>query len=168
MADLMVGNTLGIAARDAGAIVAEISADGANTVTVSAADAKKFRIGQTIDIVTKADGTLIASARTVDGITAAGVITYSGANVTATPSTDAVYSSGDYRAASPTAYRYSNLNGGAGVNAGLNILSTLTIEDMKLRLAAIDAGFYTAAKLNTMTYNDLVYAIRLSDAASSI
>lgn len=39
---------------------------------------------------------------------------------------------------------------------------------LRARLAAIDAGFYTAARLNTMTQNDCVYAVRLADAPTTI
>ena len=43
-----------------------------------------------------------------------------------------------------------------------------TITAMRSRLAAIDAGFYTAQRLNAMTYNDMVYAIRRNDTPGSI
>lgn len=42
------------------------------------------------------------------------------------------------------------------------------IAAMRARLAAIDAGLYTAAYLNKMTMNDMVYAIRLNDAPTTI
>ena len=43
-----------------------------------------------------------------------------------------------------------------------------TIAAMRARLAVINAGLYTAAYLNTMTYNDMMYAIRLADAPTSV
>lgn len=43
-----------------------------------------------------------------------------------------------------------------------------SIAAMRTRLAAINAGLYTAAYLNTMTVNDMVYAIRLNDNAGTI
>lgn len=43
-----------------------------------------------------------------------------------------------------------------------------TISDMRTRLDAIDSGYYTADRLNKMTYNDMVYAIRLNDHASKV
>ena len=61
-----------------------------------------------------------------------------------------------------------NLNGGAAIDTGLDMDNTDTIAAMKTRLAAIDAGFYTAARLNTMTYNDMVYAIRQNDFLTTI
>lgn len=39
---------------------------------------------------------------------------------------------------------------------------------LRTRLAAINGGYYTAAKLNNMTKNDMVYAVRLNDDAGSI
>jgi hypothetical protein len=39
-----------------------------------------------------------------------------------------------------------------------------TIEDLKVRLAAINGTSYTAARMRSMTYNDLVYALRLASA----
>lgn len=39
---------------------------------------------------------------------------------------------------------------------------------MRARLTAINAVTYSAAQLNKMTYNDLVYAIRLNDFRSGI
>lgn len=49
-----------------------------------------------------------------------------------------------------------------------DIDDTDTIAAMRTRLAAIDAAFYTAARLNTMTVNDMVYAIRVADAPTTI
>lgn len=64
----------------------------------------------------------------------------------------------------------SNLNGGGSgaPTAGLDMDNTDTIASMKTRLAAISGTTYTAAVLNTMTYNDMVYAIRLNDFASTV
>lgn len=62
-----------------------------------------------------------------------------------------------------------NMNGGTGApDAALDIDTTDNIAAMKTRLAAIDAGFYTTARLNTMTFNDMVFAIRTNDNASTI
>lgn len=43
-----------------------------------------------------------------------------------------------------------------------------SITALKARLTAIDAGYYTATRLNKMTYNDLVYAVRVNDSPASI
>jgi hypothetical protein len=39
---------------------------------------------------------------------------------------------------------------------------------MRDRLTAISATTYSAAELDKMTYNDMVYAIRVNDYAGSI
>lgn len=165
-----IGNNLGVAARDTtSAIMAEISADGSNTVTVSAADARKFQPGMLIDIITKSSGAAVASARSVDAINiVTGVITYSGANVDATPGTDAIYAASGYEAAPTYRDGYTNLNGGFGVRRGLDLDNTDTVDAMRARLAAINATTYSADQLDKMTYNDMVYAIRVNDAPGSI
>jgi hypothetical protein len=42
------------------------------------------------------------------------------------------------------------------------------IATMRARLTAINGTYYTAARLNTLTYNDMLYAIRLNDFASTV
>lgn len=42
-----------------------------------------------------------------------------------------------------------------------------TVENLRARLIAI-GGVYTAAYVNSMTVNDMVYAVRLSDDAAGI
>lgn len=41
------------------------------------------------------------------------------------------------------------------------------INAMKTRLAAINAGYYTAARLNQMSKNDMIYALRKADDAAA-
>lgn len=43
-----------------------------------------------------------------------------------------------------------------------------SVSAMKTRLAAINGTSYTTARMNTMTVNDLAYALRLNDDAGSI
>jgi len=43
-----------------------------------------------------------------------------------------------------------------------------SIAAMRTRLTAISGTTYTAAVLNTMTYNDMVYALRMQDAPTSV
>ena len=43
-----------------------------------------------------------------------------------------------------------------------------TVAAMRTRLAAINGTYYTAARLNNMTDNDMVYALRLNDDAAGI
>ncbi len=63
-------------------------------------------------------------------------------------------------------------NKSAGVSANqlsANLTTAMASNDaLDTRLAAINAGYYTAARLNAMTQNDKVYAIRLADDPTSI
>lgn len=43
-----------------------------------------------------------------------------------------------------------------------------SVAAMKTRLAAINGTSYTAARLNSMTINDMVYALRLNDDSGTI
>lgn len=43
-----------------------------------------------------------------------------------------------------------------------------SISALRTRLAAIDAAYYTSARLDQMTVNDMVYAVRLADDGTSI
>lgn len=43
-----------------------------------------------------------------------------------------------------------------------------SVAAMRTRLAAFNGAYYTAARLNSMTENDLVYAVRLADDAAGI
>ncbi len=43
-----------------------------------------------------------------------------------------------------------------------------SISAMRTRLAAISGTAYSAARLNSMTPNDMIYALRLNDDATSI
>lgn len=62
----------------------------------------------------------------------------------------------------------SNTNGST-TNAGEHSdTDYASITALRARLAAIDAGFYTAQRLDTMTYNDMVYAVRRNDSPTSI
>ena len=63
-----------------------------------------------------------------------------------------------------------NTNGGSGDRAGLVLTNaaSLTVDQLRTRLAAAAPGTYTASYLNTMSYNDMVYALRLIDAPGTI
>lgn len=43
-----------------------------------------------------------------------------------------------------------------------------SIATMKTRLAAINGAYFTAARLNTMTANDMLYALRQADFPTTI
>lgn len=51
---------------------------------------------------------------------------------------------------------------------GINWGNYITIALARARLAVIDAGFYTASKLDAMTFNDMIYAGRVVDFPTSI
>lgn len=56
-------------------------------------------------------------------------------------------------------------NNRAGTFVDPDLASAEAMDD---RLQAIDSGYYTDARLNTMTYNDKVYAIRQADNPTKI
>ncbi len=78
---------------DGSGLLATVTADGSNTVTV--ANAQYLEIGMFIDIRTRSTGAAIATSRTITAITAAGVVTYDGADATAS-ATDGIYRAGNY------------------------------------------------------------------------
>lgn len=62
-----------------------------------------------------------------------------------------------------------NINGGDDAQTGYNEGgNATTIAAMRTRLAAINGSYYTAARMNSMTENDMLYAIRQNDHASTI
>lgn len=44
----------------------------------------------------------------------------------------------------------------------------VSIDAMKTRLEAVDSDYYTDARLDNMTFNDLVYAVRLADDPETV
>lgn len=168
MAGVQIGNLVGVAAvGPASAIIAEITADGVNTVDVAAADIRKFRVGQVISILTKATGAVLASNRTITVLDAVNNrITYSGADVAAVAGTHSIYPGEVADANSYDAPR-SNLNGGVDEDEGFSI-GMQTIGQMRSRLKAINGVTYSDAEMDKMTTNDLVYALRVNDFPTSI
>ncbi len=175
MARGMIGNAAGVAARDVvnESLLASITAEGVNTFTVSAADLRNLRVGMNIDISTKVTGALVAN-RNITNIASTGVVTYDGADA-ATTTAEGIYLPGQWELASPVAGSagkvndpYANFNGGPSVNTGFDQVSYGSIDAMRARLTAINATTYSAAELDKMTYNDMVYAIRVNDALGSI
>lgn len=156
MADQAVGNVHGLAIvgndnlNEEDSELANITASGVNTVTVD--NLERIRVGMQIDIVTKSTGAVVASNRTVNSLTSAGVLTYSGADA-ATTNNEAVYPAGYF---------------GFSSQVGFYDKDALTIAHMRTRLKQIDAGYYTNARLDNMSYNDMVYAIRVTDHAGTI
>lgn len=63
-----------------------------------------------------------------------------------------------------------NLNGGGnnGERSEHEDTDYVTVTALRARLTAIDGTYYTAARLNAMTYNDMVYAVRLNDSPATV
>lgn len=63
-----------------------------------------------------------------------------------------------------------NMNGSLTVSGELAdaTLNHDSITNLRTRLAAISGATYTASVLDRMTYNDMLYAWRLSDFSGSI
>ena len=61
-----------------------------------------------------------------------------------------------------------NINGGSSVGSPFEDEDMDDINAMRTRLAAISGTSYSASRLNTMSYNDMVYALRVHDAAGSL
>jgi hypothetical protein len=55
----------------------------------------------------------------------------------------------------------SNINGGDDVITGFASPNFNTLAAMRARLTAINGTYYTTAVLVQMTYNDMVYALRV-------
>lgn len=43
-----------------------------------------------------------------------------------------------------------------------------SVNAMRTRLAAVNGAYYTSARLNSMTKNDMVYALRLADDVAGV
>ena len=86
---------------DGTGLLATVSADGANTVTVD--NIQYLEVGMRVDILTIASGAVIALDRKITVVTEttypAGDVTYDGANVTASATTDGLYRQGNFQGA---------------------------------------------------------------------
>lgn len=157
----MIGNIRGLPiAGFGGSKLADITADGANTITLDSI--RRITVGDFIDILNKATGAVLASHRQVTSLTSAGVLTYGGADAVAVPGTHAVYRDG---AGAPTGNV--SVSGGPTPQAGFN-MDLGSIDSLRARLTEINATTYSAAELDKMTENDMVYAVRVNDELESI
>jgi hypothetical protein len=57
--------------------------------------------------------------------------------------------------------------GATGANTLAEIANTTSVSAMRTRLAALDAGYFTAARLDLMNKNDMLYALRVRSADSA-
>jgi hypothetical protein len=159
MAVAQVGNKLGVSqVSSTDAKIAEITADGVDTVSVSAADVRKLRIGQRIVFRVKSTGAGFGTNfRTITGLTSAGVVTYDGADIATVAGTHAIYSADAQPYATNSVARNvpANMGGSiAGVGGGGMDQDFGSIEAMRDALKAISGTAYSDANLNLMTEND--------------
>lgn len=172
MADLMLGNTIGVTSvGNPDSKLTEVSADVANGFLVGAgADIHKFYLNQPIIFRVKTTGAVFGTtARLVTGITNLGVVNYDGADVTLVPGTHAVYD--DCMGVASTSVGSdvrSNQNGGPSARRGFTITPFGDLESLRSYLAGLDVGYFTAARLDKMTLNDMVYAVRARSYPSTI
>jgi hypothetical protein len=61
-----------------------------------------------------------------------------------------------------------NVNGGAADRTAFTDANHATVTAMRARLTAISATTYTTAMLDRMTQNDMIYALRLADAPTTV
>jgi len=164
MARAMVDNIHGFAAADGQGFLANITADGANTVTVD--DTFGIPVGGSIDLINKTTGAVLASNRQITSLTSAGVLTYNGADVAAVPCTTVVSIT---TTGGGMGTGYNNMNGGPNPGEGFTMGGEgLTIDRCRARLTALNATTYSATELDKMTLNDMRYAIRLAEAPGTI
>lgn len=62
----------------------------------------------------------------------------------------------------------SNMNGGTNMLVEYNDEDADNVFSMKSRLNTIDPNAYSQANLHTMTYNDMLYALRVHDNPETI
>ena len=170
MANAQIGNVIDtVQIGSVTAKIADITADGANTFTCSATHARRFHIGQLIVFRVIATGAGFGTtARRVTGLTAT-VITYDGADLTLVAGTHGVYD-GDaqaYAVNSTAKDDTQNLNGGFSSGNGFTDPDFSSINALRDALFVIDANAYSVVNLNSMTKNDLVFALRSARYATS-
>lgn len=164
MADTQIGNILGVTqvGRNAQSLGGPITADGANTVTVT--NSQILRTGAFIDIVNGTTGAVLASNRQITNLTSAGVATYGGADVAAVPGTHVVVPTGyAFPVQNQAQSNFANINGGSDESHAFDLPPNVSLDNigsMKEYLLSLAKTAYTAVSLRTMTMNDLVYACR--------
>lgn len=166
MADQQIGNSLGVTAvgYQPSTKKAAVTADGGAADNICTVDSQEnLGAGQTYEFVDPANGSTVISARTVTQVNSDGNITFDGAIDILAVGTE-LHLASEFADASGEL----NLNGGRSAQSGFEDDNFDSIASMRTRLKAIDAGLYTDAYLNMMTYNDLVYAIRVADHPGTI
>lgn len=168
MADLQIGNEAGVTAvGNADGKIAEIAADQANSFLTS--DVNKFYIGQSIIFRVKSTGAVFGTtARTVTAISSLG-ITYDGADLALVPGTHAVYDADmGVGVATVGSNHKTNINGGTSARDAWQLNGIESIQSLRARLFAFNSTTFSQARLDKMTMNDMLYAYRMSVAASTV
>lgn len=154
-------NVLGIQAVDnERAAIATVSADGGvadNTFDIPANDVGQIPVGSAIDVYTTG-GTAQLTNRTVTTLTSAGAVTFGGAVAGPLTVGAEVFITGQRDKDAPT-----NYHGGPSVDRPYHNSDMNSVAAMRARLTQIDANAYSNANLNLMSYNDLIYALRVHD-----
>lgn len=170
MADLMLGNPSGVCAvGSADSKIAEVVADAANSFLVAAADLPKFYVGQRIIFRVKATGAVFGTtARIITSISNIAV-TYDGADVALVAGTHIICENEPADTVTAlNSYQRSNQNGGPSAGRAFGAANFQDLDTMREYLNILDGAYFTTARLNRMTYNDLVYAVRVRAYPTSI
>lgn len=166
MTNVMIGNELGVAASDQPnqTLLASIAGDGVadNTLSVTGLNLQGLQPGMTVDFRVRATGSATGGATNrlityVDAVNA--LVGYSGADVDIADASFGIYPVGGYAISAG----YHNINGGSSLSRGFTLEEvTDSVASMREFLFSIDATTYSAAQLNRMTSNDLMYACRMT------
>lgn len=138
-ASVELGNGLGVTTagdrEKFDAIACEITADGANTFTADSV--KALRVGDKIQVRTKTTDAILGERNITVINPTTRVVTYDGADMAVVAGTHGVYKPDFFHMNVP----------------GKNMLRQL--------LKNINATYYTDARLNGLTQNDMIYAARV-------
>lgn len=170
MPTIQLGNNIGVAARAAdnqhiGVVAAN---GGANAISILTAAAEpilnwsKMKQNMLIDCASPA-GVVRFTNRLVVYIINNGSMSYSGADAPTVAAGDLIYVAGAITKNQP-----SNTNGGVSAMRGFRLEGAFTLGDIRDRLNEINPTYYTSTRMDQLTYNDLIYALRLAEAPGSI
>lgn len=163
MARGQIGNGLGLTARGRAPSALAVTTGYAapQIFGVALNDLKKIQLADTIDVISPA-GVVRITGRNVDAMYSSSLLQFSGADAPSIANGDLVYRTGEVIGSGDIGY-----SGGQTASRGFSLENTSDITRMRARLTAIHAS-YTPARLDDLTVNDMIYAIRLNDAQSSI
>lgn len=194
MADQQVGNIHGFAAASKGSVVSGSAQQTTLTVDATGGTYDLAIDGTTVDatlafdrsaanLLSDIEAVLPNVVRSVtggpgdDGGTAPYVITFlTGGPHTVTAADDnltggagtSTVETTQVASLDPVFESVPNLSGSDDPQDGFFDADMVDIDAMRTRLASIDGTYYTATRLNGMSWNDMVYAIRTSDHSETI